>query len=54
MMFLFEAFKVNKNMEDNPEELGERLVNVRNLVTSRLGLQNRRVDDLIAMHQEKI
>ena len=53
-MFIFETYKVNKSIEDNPEELNDRLVNVRDLVSSKLSRQNRRIDDLIALQQEKI
>ena len=49
MIAIFETFKVNKNVEDNPEELGERLVNVKDLVTSRLTRKTKRINDLIAI-----
>ena len=53
MTNIFETYKVNKNIEDNPDELGQRLVNVKDLVSTRLGRKMKRVDDLIAIQQEK-
>lgn len=47
--FIFETFKVHKNVEDNPEELDQRKVNMKELVSSRLSRKNRRIDDLIAL-----
>jgi hypothetical protein len=49
MTAIFETFKVNKNIEDNPNELGERLVNVRDLCSARLTRKTKRIDDLIAI-----
>lgn len=49
MQFIFETFKVNKNVEDNPDELGERIVNVKDLVSARLTRKAKRIDDLIAV-----
>ena len=49
MQAIFETFKVQKNIEDNPEELGERLVNVKDLVSTRLTRKTKRIDDLIAI-----
>jgi len=40
---------VKKNLEDNPDELDERIVNVKELVSSKLTRKNRRIDDLIAL-----
>ena len=53
MTFVFETFKVNKNLEDNPDEISERLVNVKDLVSARLTKKTKRIDDLIAIEQEK-
>ena len=53
MCFIFETFKVHKNIEENPEELGDRLVNVKDLVSTRLSRKSKRVDDLIAIQQQK-
>lgn len=36
-------------MEDNPEEVSERLVNVKDLVSTRLTKKTKRIDDLIAI-----
>lgn len=49
MTNIFETYKVHKSLEDNPEELGERVVNVKDLVSTRLGRKLKRVDDLIAI-----
>ena len=49
MNFIFETFKVHKNMEDNPEEMSERVVNVKDLVSTRLTRKTKRIDDLIAI-----
>ena len=49
MQAIFETFKVQKNIEDNPEELSERLVNVKDLVSTRLTRKTKRIDDLIAI-----
>lgn len=38
-----------KNIEDNPENLDDRLVNVRDLVSSKLTRKTRRIDDMIAL-----
>ena len=46
---IFETYKVNKNIEDNPEEIDRRLVNVKDLVSTRLTRKIKRVDDLIAI-----
>lgn len=53
MQFIFETFKVNKNVEDNPDDLGERIVNVKDLVSARLTRKAKRIDDLIAVQQQK-
>ena len=53
MLFIFETFKVHKNIEDNPEEIGDRLVNVKDLVSTRLSRKSKRIDDLIAIQQQK-
>ena len=46
---IFETYKVNKNIEDNPEDIDQRLVNVKDLVSTRLTRKIKRVDDLIAI-----
>jgi len=40
-------------MEDNPEDIRIRLVNVKDLVSARLTKKTKRIDDLIAIEQEK-
>jgi len=40
-------------MEDNPEDITIRLVNVKDLVSTRLTKKTKRIDDLIAIEQEK-
>ena len=52
MEAIWETFKVKKNLEDNPEEVGERLVNVKSLVSSGLTRKARRVDELITMQKD--
>ena len=54
MQFIYETFKVHKNPEDNPEELSERVVKVKDLVSARLSKRAKRVDDLIAIEQDKL
>ena len=49
MQFIFETYKVNRNVEDNPDELGERVVNVKDLVSARLTRKTKRINDLIAI-----
>lgn len=49
MQNIFETYKVHKNIEDNPDDLGARLVNVKDLVSTRLTRKMKRVDDLIAI-----
>ena len=49
MMNIFETYKVHRSLEDNPEELGERVVNLKDLVSTRLTRKMKRVDDLIAI-----
>ena len=49
MNSIFETFKVNKNPEDNPSEMSDRLVNVKDLVSTRLVRKTKRIDDLIAI-----
>ena len=49
MQFIFETFKINKNLEENPEELSDRMVKVKDLVSTRLTKRAKRVDDLIAL-----
>ena len=36
MTNIFESYKVHRNVEDNPEEVEQRLVNVKDLVSTRL------------------
>ena len=54
MTAIFETFKANRNIEDNPDELGERVVNVKDLVSTRLKKKAKRINDLIAIQQETI
>ena len=49
MRNLFESYKVHKNIEENPEEMELRLVNVKDLVSTRLSRKTKRIDDLIAI-----
>ena len=54
MTFIFESYKVHRELEDNPAEMGERLVNVKDLVSARIKRKNKRIDDVIAIHKERI
>lgn len=54
MTAIFETFKAKKNIEDNPDDLGERVVNVKDLVSTRLKKKAKRINDLIAIQQETI
>ena len=47
--YLYESFKVNKNPEENPDDINECIVSVRDLVSTRLQRKNKRIDDLIAI-----
>ena len=49
MTNIYETYKVHRNAEDNPEEVEDRLVNVKDLVSTRLTRKMKRVDDLIAI-----
>ena len=50
--YLFESYKVKRNTEDNPEDLNERLVNGKDIISTRLMKKNKRIDDLIAIQRE--
>ena len=54
MTAIFETFKAKKNIEDNPDDLCERVVNVKDLVSTRLKKKAKRINDLIAIQQETI
>ena len=54
MTAIFETYKVYKNVEDNPSELVDCLVNVKDLVSARLTRKTKRINDLIAIQQDKI
>ena len=54
MTFIFETYKVHHNMEDNPEKLGERVVRMKDLVSARIKRKNKRINDVLAIHQERI
>jgi hypothetical protein len=43
---------VYRNLEDNPDEIKLRVVNVKDLVSSRLQRKTKRIDDLIAIQRE--
>jgi len=49
---LWETFKVKKNLEDNPEDMGDRLINVKELVSSKLTRHTRRINELIQVQLE--
>ena len=51
--FLFEAFKAKRNAEDNPDDINERLINVKELLSSKLSQKNKKIDDLIAIQREQ-
>lgn len=50
MTFIFETYKVNHNMEDNPSQLGERVVSMKDLVSTRIKRKNKRINDVLAIH----
>lgn len=52
MEAIWETFKVKKNIEENPEDVAERLVTCKALVSSGLTRKARRVDELISMQKE--
>ena len=54
MTAIFETFKAHRNIEDNPDDLGQRVVNVKDLVSTRLKRKAKRINDLIAIQQETI
>ena len=54
MNAIFETFKAHRNIEDNPDDLGQRVVNVKDLVSTRLKRKAKRINDLIAIQQETI
>ena len=51
--YIFESFKVKKGMEDNPEDINDRLVNARDIISTRLMKKNKKIDDLIAIQREQ-
>lgn len=44
---IWETYKVKKNLEDNPENMEDRLINVKELVSTKLSRQSRRINELI-------
>ena len=54
MSFIFESYKVQRNLEDNPRALGDRIVSVKDLVSTRIKRKNKRINDVLAIHQERI
>lgn len=50
--YLFESYKVKKNLEDNPNELDDRLIEAKDLVSARIMRKTKRIDDLIAIQRE--
>ena len=50
MTFIFETYKVHRNMEDNPSKLGERVVSMKDLVSTRIKRKNKRINDVLAIH----
>ena len=47
--YIFESYKVYKNMEDNPDDINQRLINAKDLISTRLQRKTKRIDDLIAI-----
>ena len=41
-------------MEDNPKQLSECLVSMKDLVSTRIKRKNKRINDVLAIHQERI
>lgn len=54
MNAILETYKVHKNVEDNPADIKQCLVNVKDLVSTRLTRKTKRIDDLIAIQQDRI
>ena len=53
-VFIHETYKTKKSIDDTVQNIDDKLVNVKDLVSSKLTRKNRRIDDLIALQQEKI
>jgi hypothetical protein len=51
--YLFESFKVRRGMEDNPDDINDRLINARDIISTRLMKKNKKIDDLIAIQREQ-
>lgn len=47
--YLFESYKAKRNSEDNPEDINERLINAKDIISTRLMKKNKKIDDLIAI-----
>ena len=47
--YLFESYKVKRNLEDNPDDLNERQINCRDIISTRLMKKSKKIDDLIAI-----
>ena len=47
--FIFESYKVHRDLEDNPDEMGKRLVTMKDLVSTRILKKNKRIDEVIAI-----
>jgi len=47
--FLFETYKVKRNIEDNPDDINDRLINTKDIISTRLMKKSKKIDDLIAI-----
>ena len=51
--FLFETYKVKRNIEDNPDDINDRLINTKDIISTRLMKKSKKIDDLIAIQREQ-
>ena len=50
--YLFESYKAKRNTEDNPDDINERFINAKDIISTRLMKKNKKIDDLIAIQRE--
>lgn len=51
--YLFESYKAKRNAEDNPDDINERFINAKDIISTRLMKKNKKIDDLIAIQREQ-
>ena len=47
--YLFESYKIKKALEDNPDDINDRFIDAKDLVSARILRKTKRIDDLIAI-----